>query len=361
MATTRIRLPALPRSLHRRYIPKTNAHRSDASDPKCKGSAGCFMPTHKEHAPGNGNGNGNGAPTQGKPESAHRRPESSFPAKQHHGNDWDDMTTEEVRVRTADAIAIMPVSATEQHGPHLPLSVDRLLNEGVLNAALEMANREDANFAKKLLVLPHLPIGKSVEHDSFAGTLSLRTETLAALWTDVAESAYRSGIRKLVIFNSHGGQPQVMEIVARDLRSRLGMTVITLSWFSFGVPENIFPDDELRHGIHAGAIETSMMLALRPDLVRESLLANFKSRGEAMVKEEGFQLLTPEGGVGFGWLTEDLSESGAMGDATIASSEKGELIIEYAASKLVELLREVDRFELFPTPAVVPTNENQHV
>ena len=139
------------------------------------------------------------------------------------------------------------------------------------------------------------------------------------------------------------------------------MTVITLSWFSFGVPENIFPDDELRHGIHAGAIETSMMLALRPDLVRESLLANFKSRGEAMVKEEGFQLLTPEGGVGFGWLTEDLSESGAMGDATIASSEKGELIIEYAASKLVELLREVDRFELFPTPAVVPTNENQHV
>ena len=79
------------------------------------------------------------------------------------------------------------------------------------------------------------------------------------------------------------------------------------------------------------------------------------------MKEEGFQLLTPEGGVGFGWLTEDLSESGAMGDATIASSEKGELIIEYAASKLVELLREVDRFELFPTPAVVPTNENQHV
>ena len=113
-----------------------------------------------------------------------------------------------------------------------------------------------------------LPVGKSDEHLAFPGTLTLSAETLGRLWTEIGESVARAGVRKLVLFNSHGGQPQVMEIVARDLRVRLGMLAVAYSWYAAGVPPGLFADEEVRLGIHAGAIETSMMLHLRPDLVR---------------------------------------------------------------------------------------------
>ena len=205
--------------------------------------------------------------------------------------EWSEMTTNEFERLDKDrVIALLPVGATEQHGPHLPVCVDAAINAGVLKRAMELLPAEIP-----LTKLPPLPFGKSVEHDDFAGTISLGTNTLMAAWTDIGESVRRAGVKKLVLFNSHGGQPQVAEIVARDLRKRLGMLVVTVDWFSFGLPEGMFDDDELRHGLHGGDVETSVMLHLHPDLVDMSKADDFRSAGRDMEQSGDFQPADPRG------------------------------------------------------------------
>ena len=262
-------------------------------------------------------------------------PGASFPKRA-----WGDMTTAEFEaLDKSRAIALLPVGAIEQHGPHLPVCVDAAINAGVLARALELLPDD-----LPLVALPPVPYGKSVEHVDFAGTVSLSADTLRAVWTDVGDALHRSGFTKLVLFNSHGGQPQIMDVVARDLRKRHGMLVVTCSWFSFGLPDGVFSDAETKHGLHAGDVETSVMLRLRPDLVDMAKASNFKSAGERMEKD--FRSLTPEGGgVGFGWLAQDLNSSGATGDASAATAEKGEACLAHAAAALVDLLREVDAFD----------------
>ncbi|KAK3277585.1 hypothetical protein CYMTET_14416 [Cymbomonas tetramitiformis] len=252
---------------------------------------------------------------------------------------WQDMTTTDFSELDPDTIAILPLAAIEQHGPHLPVSVDNVLNQGVLTRALELLPKD-----VPVTVLPAQTVGKSNEHTSFPGTLTLSATTLISLWTEIGESVARAGVKKLVLFNSHGGQPQVMEIVARELRVRYGMFVVTLSWFNFGIPPGEFSTEEQRHGIHAGAVETSMMLHLRPDLVDMSKAEDFVPSSVALAEE--FDLLTPEGAVGFGWMTEDLHPSGACGNAKLATAEAGGRIIEHASEKLAALLLEVDRFPM---------------
>jgi len=115
-------------------------------------------------------------------------------------------------------VAILPVAAIEQHGPHLPLGVDAIINEGIVRAAMPL-------MPDSVLVLPTMEIGKSNEHQAFPGTLTLSAETLIRLWTEIGDSVARAGVRKLLIFNSHGGQTGLPEVVATDLRARLGMIV----------------------------------------------------------------------------------------------------------------------------------------
>jgi creatinine amidohydrolase len=189
-----------------------------------------------------------------------------------------------------------------------------------------------------------MPIGKSNEHIAYPGTLTLSAETLIRLWTEIGECVCRAGVKKLVIVNSHGGQPQIMDIVARDLRVRLGMLVVTLSYGALGRPPGLFSDSEMRHGIHGGSSETSAMLYLRPDLVREAERRNFVPLSVAMERE--YVHLRPEGRIGFGWQTQDLNPEGACGNALDADAERGRLIVEHAAARLIELLREVERFPL---------------
>jgi creatinine amidohydrolase len=174
--------------------------------------------------------------------------------------------------------------------------------------------------------------------------LTLSAETLTRLWTEIGESVARAGIRRLVIANSHGGQPQIMDIVARDLRVRLGMLVVTMSYGALGRPPGLFPESELRHGIHGGSSETSMMLHLRPDLVREGERRDFVPLSVEM--ERQWVHLRPEGRIGFGWQTQDLNPEGACGNALDADAERGRLMIEHAAERFIELLREVGRFPL---------------
>jgi creatinine amidohydrolase len=253
---------------------------------------------------------------------------------------WQDMTTAEFGGADAQRwIAVLPVGAIEQHGPHLPLCVDACINQGVLERALELLPKH-----VRVTVLPPMPVGKSNEHIAFSGTLTLSAETLIRLWTELGEAVARAGVRKLVLFNSHGGQPQIMDIVARDLRVRLGLLVVAYSWYAAGTPPGLFPDHEVRYGIHAGGIETSMMLHLRPDLVRLEHAANFAPLTAEMAAH--YRLLSPTGAGRLAWQAQDLHPSGACGDATNADAERGRRLVEHAARALVALLEEVDRYPL---------------
>ncbi|HTY68176.1 MAG TPA: creatininase family protein [Alphaproteobacteria bacterium] len=253
---------------------------------------------------------------------------------------WQEMTTEEFRgLEAGRVIAILPVAAIEQHGPHLPVEVDARINEGVLARTLDLLPPE-----LPVTVLPPLPVGKSNEHTAFPGTLSLSAETLIRLWTEIGDSVARAGVRKMVIFNSHGGQPQVADIVARDLRVRHGMFVVTAHSYALGKPPGLFPDEELQHGIHGGTVETSIMLHLRRELVKMDKAQNFVPLSVPMARE--YEMLTPEGKVGFGWQTQDLNPHGACGNAAAADADRGAQLVDHYARRFVQLLREIDRFPL---------------
>lgn len=253
---------------------------------------------------------------------------------------WEDLATSDLGSLDPEAvIALLPVGATEQHGPHLPLSTDSVINRGIVERALARVPEDLI-----LLVLPALPVGDSAEHGDFPGTLSLPAELLIGLWTGIGASVARAGLRKLVIFNSHGGQTQIVDIVALRLRMDHDMLVARANYFHFGTPDGLFPEDELEHGLHGGAVETSLMLHLHPDLVRQHALANFEPASVEM--KQAFAMLRPEGPGAFAWASQDLHPSGASGDATAADADKGARLLDHAAERLVTLLNDLRRAPL---------------
>ena len=253
---------------------------------------------------------------------------------------WTEMTWEDFHAGDrARWIAVLPVAAVEQHGPHLPLGVDGFIAEAYLA-------RVYALLPEKLPVtfLPIQRVGQSYEHLEFPGTLTFSTETVLRAWTEIGEAVHRAGVRKLVMITSHGGNNSILDLIARDLRARLKMLAVATSWHRLGYPQKLFTDVERIHGIHAGDIETSLMLAGRPETVRKSKAKNFVPATLAMEKE--FTKLRAYRPAGFGWMTQDLNPAGAVGDATLASKEKGEKAIEHGARAFVQLLEDVERFDL---------------
>ena len=236
-------------------------------------------------------------------------------------------------------MAVLPVSATEQHGPHLPLSTDELINAGVLAAALDRLDP-----AVPVLCLPPLAVGDSLEHSAFPGTLSADSDALMALWLGVGRSVARAGVRKLVIFNSHGGQKAHVDLVALKLRVEYQLLVVRAHSFSLGLPEGLFPADELAHGLHGGAVETSLMLHLRPDLVRQSALQTFASLGQRLAAQGG--VLGVEKPVGLAWMAQDLNPAGTCGDALLASADKGAQVLAHQAERFARLLEQVSALPL---------------
>jgi len=252
---------------------------------------------------------------------------------------WAEMNWAEIAAADpARWIAVLPVGAIEQHGPHLPLATDALIGEGYLSRALALAPPE-----LPFTVLPPLTIGLSTEHQAFPGTLSFSVATAIAMLGEIGAGVQRAGVRKLLIMTSHGGNVEISDIVARDLRARFGMLVVTCAWSRFGYPPGLFADDEIRHGIHGGAIETSLMLAYRPDLVVRPAAVQATPASVAMASE--FSWLGPHGPAGFGWMTQDLNASGAVGDARSASAAKGEAALIHGAEAFIALLQEIDRFD----------------
>jgi creatinine amidohydrolase len=253
--------------------------------------------------------------------------------------DWLSLTTEEF---SRPRIAVLPVAAVEQHGPHLPVGTDTYIAEAYL-ARVRALLPEDAPVA----FLPVQTVGASDEHLAFRGTLTLSPQTALRTSIEIGESVARAGIKKLVIINNHGGNIALIDLAARQLRVRHNMIAVHASWSRFGYPPGLFTDAELTHGIHGGDIETSIMLAAYPDLVWHDRIANFIPTTYAMERE--YRHLRADFPVGFGWMTQDLNKSGAVGDASLATAEKGEAALHFGAGAFVELLADVERFEL-PLP-----------
>lgn len=253
---------------------------------------------------------------------------------------WWDLTTQDFADLDAErVVAILPVGAIEQHGPHLPVRVDAAINAGIVARAVELMPADCP-----ALVLPMMPVGKSDEHLAFPGTLTLSHAILARAWFELGESVHRAGIRKLLFFNSHGGQPQLQDIVCRDLRVKLDMFAASTMWPRLIDMDDLFEADENRHGIHGGQSETSVMLYLHPDLVEMNHAENFVPLSVQIERQS--EMLGPEGAVSFGWQTQDLNPKGACGDATKATAELGKLTVERAAARLLALIDEISRYPL---------------
>ncbi len=257
---------------------------------------------------------------------------------------WADLaTTDFAAMDLGRAIAVLPVAATEQHGPHLPLSVDTDLVNGVVQACLPYLQGD-----LPVLFLPTQNVGLSPEHARFAGTLTLKAETVIRLWTDIGESVAASGVKKLVLLNAHGGQVSVMDIVARDLRARLGMLVFSVSWFNLPMMDAqgqnvnaLFSAEEHRFGVHGGDVETSMMLALQPAQVRMGQAQDFRSASQD--RAERFPILGNGKSAKLGWQMQDYNPHGAAGNAAAATAEKGQALLVASGRALAHLLTEIDQ------------------
>lgn len=253
---------------------------------------------------------------------------------------WTDFpATEFQNIDPMRTIAIFPIAAVEQHGPHLPVGVDTILNRGCLELLIARAPP-----TLDLRILPIQQVGKSNEHTWQKGTVSHSAHTLLDAWYELGESVSRAGIKKLVFINSHGGNESLMDIVARELRVREGMLVVKTGWTRFHPPPGLFSDLESRHGIHAGDLETSLMLYFRPELVRMENAEDFGSI--AARDEQQFRYLRPTGAHAYAWIASDLNPSGAVGNAANATAERGRLVAEAEVAGMLELLAEVEAMPL---------------
>lgn len=227
-------------------------------------------------------------------------------------------------------IAILPTAAIEQHGPHLPVGTDTLIAEGMLAQLRRTAPPE-----MDLRILPVQAVGKSNEHLWAAGTVTLTAATALAAWVEIGLSVARAGIRKIVIVNSHGGNLDLVSILSRELRVQAGMLAVKCQWGAFGVPEGLYADQERSFGIHGGDLETSLMLSFNPETVDMTAAQDFRSTAEETP-------ISPIGPISYGWIAADLSPHGTVGQAHLATAEKGQATCEHQVAGFVDLLRKVE-------------------
>ena len=244
--------------------------------------------------------------------------------------DWAEKRAEEFNhVDPHTSIAILPTAAIEQHGPHLPVGTDTMIMRGMLDHFKRTCPDDLDPY-----ILPIQAIGKSNEHLFARGTLTLSASDALATWTDIGLSVARAGFRKIVIINSHGGNLDLISILARELRVQADMLAVKCQWGSFGYPDNLFSDNELTYGLHGGDIETSLMLHLNPECVDMKQAINFTSTAET-------DPIPPVGAISRGWIATDLNEHGTVGEAAKATAEKGRRTMMHQVEGFVDLLKTI--------------------
>lgn len=251
---------------------------------------------------------------------------------------WYELSSDEIAALPANCVAVLPVAAIEQHGTHLPLGTDTFINRGILQRTLDVLEE-----SVPVVILPEQAVGASQEHMDYAGSLYHPADKLIGQWTRVLEGAVQGGVKRLLIFNSHGGQSGLLAPVCLDLRVRHGVAAAYAAWFDAGYPDGLFDEVEMRYAMHGGAVETSLMLHLRPELVRidKAVKAPY---GAIAIEAATRQLSANPGGGrlgGLGWKSQDISIHGIDGDAGAASAEKGRLLLDHLAARLADLLRDL--------------------
>ncbi|MFC4779236.1 creatininase family protein [Paenibacillus sp. GCM10023252] len=233
-----------------------------------------------------------------------------------------------------NAVVVLPVGATEQHGPALPTYTDTLIGEGFMTETFKHLP-VDSN----IWLIPALSYGKSTEHMNHPGTITLSAQTLMAVLMDIAQSLARSGFRKLVFWNTHGGNVDLLSMMGREIRIATGLTVLNLNTGGHIPSEGIITAEERRYGIHGGDEEASLVMALRRHWVTDELLPcefiNFPDSPYLGFKTKAFA-----------WVMDDVSVSGIGGDSTLATPEKGEAILARGGKILAEALQQFASFEM---------------
>ncbi len=267
------------------------------------------------------------------------QPQAAWPSRYWAQVSAHDFAQAQTSGLAAATVAVLPVAAIEQHGPHLPLNVDTALVDGIVQAALPLLPAD-----VPALVLPTQSIGLSVEHLAYPGTLSLQPATLLALWTELGACVARAGVKKLLLFNAHGGNVSSMDIVARQLRQQQGLLVYHSSWFSLPLPQALdaaFSPQEHRFGIHGGEVETAMMLHLAPELVEMQRAQNFPSTSAQRARD--YPILGNGKSAKLGWAIQDYHRAGAVGNAAAADTQRGAALVQAAGQALAQLLQEIHR------------------
>lgn len=235
---------------------------------------------------------------------------------------------------TADSVLILPVGAVEQHGPHLPFNTDLVIAESCADAVAARVGEE-----LDLWVLEPLAFSKSNEHAGTPGTIWLGPDTLLKVLDDIGRSIAATPCRRLAFLNGHGGNSSLLNVACRELRLHHGLQTFLLH-------PNVPPDqggpsteEELGMGIHGGVGETSIMLHLRPELVRMELAS--RNVPEHLAENDHVKF---GGTVSFGWLAHDFGPDGHIGDPTGATPERGAASFDAAVDRLCAAFREVADF-----------------
>lgn len=254
---------------------------------------------------------------------------------------WQHLTSAEAATLAArDPLAVLPVAAIEQHGPHLPLSTDLDIGMGLLHAAMDHLADDFP-----VTVLPTQAVGESSEHAAFPGTLGLPPAMLTELVVALGRQLAGVGVRRLLLHNSHGGNRAALDQAALRLRREQAMLVVKCHYPRFPLPDGLLADaDELRHGLHGGLLETALMLHFQPRRVREEAIARFPSFGEQLATQARY--LAPEGVAPFAWLAEDLNRAGVVGNAAAATAALGARLAQHYGATLAELMAETRDFPL---------------
>lgn len=256
-----------------------------------------------------------------------------------HPRRWADLTSRDfVNLDPETVIAILPLGAIEQHGPHLPLGTDTCIAHALKEAVLAAAQDQP------LVILPVQTIGVSTEHRDFPGTLTLSPETALRCWLEIGDSIARAGLRKLIVLNAHGGNSPVIDLMGRELRARHRMLVVNAHWTRFGHPDSLHDAREARIGIHAGRDETALMQHIRPESVRRDEARDFFSLQETLDHEMTW--LSAGRPAPFSWMVQDLNIDGATGDACKATPEMGAELLRHAVEGICALIDDVRRFPL---------------